>query len=173
MSRLRHHLAAGIAYLVTVVTAERKVLFADPSACRFFITCMDYQKQILRFRLHGFVLMPEHFHGIVHPSNEVGISEILKHLKGNFARKYNLIIGAEGHVWQRRFHLKGIRDPSHLLSELAYCHNNPVRAGLVRHPGDYEYSSYRYYYGNAYRGMIDRFDGGTPMPLCVTSPGRT
>ena len=126
---------------------------------------MDYQKQILGFKLYGFVLMPDHFHCILHPAEEAHVSEILKHLKGNFARKYNLIAGTEGHVWQRRSYLKGIRDLVHLVRELDYCHNKPVRAKLVEHSRDYAYSSYHHYQGNAYRGIIDRFDGGSPMPI--------
>ncbi len=33
MSRMRHHLAAGVAYWVTAVTAGRETLFAHPPAC--------------------------------------------------------------------------------------------------------------------------------------------
>jgi hypothetical protein len=35
-------------------------------------------------------------------------------------------------------------------------HYNPVRTGLVDSPGDYEFSSYRYYFGEDYRNLVDR-----------------
>jgi len=43
-----------------------------------------------------------------------------------------------------------------MLSELTYMHDNPVRAWLVATPGEYEYSSYQAYFGNAYKNLIDR-----------------
>jgi putative transposase len=173
MSHVTHHLEPRAAYCATSVTAERDPLFNSYSTCRFFITCLDYQKQIFGFKLYGFVIMPDHFHCLLQPLRGTSISAIMKYLKGNFARKYNLINTTEGHVWQRKFYLKGIRGISHLLRELEYCHNNPVRAGLVTTPGEYAFSSYQYYYGNAYRGMIDRFDGGSSMPPDITAAGHT
>ncbi|MEI6634868.1 MAG: transposase [Chlamydiota bacterium] len=173
MSHLKHHLETGAAYSVTSATAERNPLFNSPSACRFFLTCMDYQKQIFGFRLYGFVIMPDHVHCLIQPLNGIGISTIMKYLKGNFARKYNLIANAKGHVWQRKFYLRGIRGVPQLLRELEYCHNNPVRAELVTSPAEYAFSSYHYYHGNAYRGMIDRFDGGSSIPSDSTGIGHT
>ncbi len=134
---------------------------------------MDYQKQIFGFRLYGFVIMPDHVHCLIQPLNGIGISTIMKYLKGNFARKYNLIANAKGHVWQRKFYLRGIRGVPQLLRELEYCHNNPVRAELVTSPAEYAFSSYHYYHGNAYRGMIDRFDGGSSIPSDSTGIGHT
>jgi len=37
-----------------------------------------------------------------------------------------------------------------------YIHNNPVKAGLVKHPGDWEFSSYRDYSGSRNGKMINR-----------------
>jgi len=37
-----------------------------------------------------------------------------------------------------------------------YIHNNPVKAGLVKHPGDWEFSSYRDYCGSRYGKLINR-----------------
>jgi putative transposase len=38
-----------------------------------------------------------------------------------------------------------IQDNQHLMNVAFYCDANPVRAGIVKHPGDYMWSSYRFY----------------------------
>ena len=35
-----------------------------------------------------------------------------------------------------------------VLEKINYCHNNPVRAGLVGDPGDWKWSSYGWYQGD-------------------------
>jgi putative transposase len=39
-----------------------------------------------------------------------------------------------------------LADPSQIMQKLNYMHNNPVRRGLVAQPGDWPWSSWRYYY---------------------------
>ena len=48
-------------------------------------------------------------------------------------------------LWQRGFYDFNIYSEEKLLEKLNYVHHNPVRAGLVLSPGDYEWSSYRLY----------------------------
>ena len=45
------------------------------------------------------------------------------------------------HMWTHENHAVIIYSPEFAREKLAYLHNNPVRAGLVRKPEDYIYSS--------------------------------
>ncbi|MDI6605121.1 MAG: hypothetical protein QME35_08305 [Thermoanaerobacteraceae bacterium] len=50
-----------------------------------------------------------------------------------------------------------IRDGEELQNKIEYIHNNPVRAGIVETPEEYEFSSYNYYYdkvNNYFIGML-------------------
>lgn len=147
----------GVIYNLTSVTKNRMSLFLRTDACEFLIKCFEYQKYILAFKLFGFIIMPDHIHCLILPSEDSDISVIMKHLKGNFARKYNWIHATYGSLWQRRYYDTGIRGMLQMVSTLNYIHNNPVRAGLVTSPKDYRFSSYQYYYGNSYRGLIDQW----------------
>ena len=49
-------------------------------------------------------------------------------------------------LWQPGFYDFNIHSEEKLLEKLNYMHNNPVKAGLVLSPCDYEWSSYRQYY---------------------------
>jgi putative transposase len=153
---MRHYLEPGAVYSVTSVTKDRRPLFTDERACRFFITCLEFQKCVLSFKLYGFALMHDHVHCVIQPSKTADISKIMQHLKGNFARKYNSSVGDIGSLWQPRYYDRCIRNEFDLVRILEYIHDNPVRAGLVSSPGEWEYSSYRCYFGGAYRGLIDK-----------------
>ena len=48
-------------------------------------------------------------------------------------------------LWQPGFYDFNIYNEEKLLEKLNYMHNNPVKAGLVLSPSDYEWSSYREY----------------------------
>jgi REP element-mobilizing transposase RayT len=48
-------------------------------------------------------------------------------------------------IWTHDNHPEVIFSHSFMLQKLAYIHNNPVRAGIVRNPSEYLYSSARNY----------------------------
>ena len=50
-------------------------------------------------------------------------------------------------MWTHENHAMVIYSPSFALEKLDYLHNNPVRAGWVRKPEDYVYSSASKYAG--------------------------
>ena len=155
MNLLRRYYEPGAVYGITSVTLDRRALFFDQLACRFLLVCIEYNKYIYSFRFYGFVIMPEHLHCIIQPAPGTTISEIMKHIKGDFARKFNIMRKSSGSLWQKSFFDEVIRGRRHLINMIEYMHNNPVRAGLVAVPEDYEFSSYHYYYGDLYKNLID------------------
>ena len=49
-------------------------------------------------------------------------------------------------VWQRRFYDMNIWSEKKRLEKLNYMHNNPVKRGLVAEPGDWPWSSWKFYH---------------------------
>ncbi len=49
-------------------------------------------------------------------------------------------------LWQPGFYDFNVHSEEKLLEKLNYMHNNPVKAGLVSSPCDYEWSSYKKYF---------------------------
>jgi putative transposase len=45
----------------------------------------------------------------------------------------------KGLIWGHRFYNKVIGDDQHLLTTMAYCDLNPVRAGMVARAGDFKF----------------------------------
>ena len=173
MGKIHRYLEKGTVYFVTTNTINRRKIFTDETAAKFLLMCIGYNKFMLNFRLFGYVIMPDHLHMLLQTSEDsekYNLSFIMKQIKGNFARKYNewfqhreseikcnrqLIAGykkdAQGHfyrpVWQESFYDIALRDSKQVREKIEYMHWNPVKAGLVEHPKQYEFSSYQQYYG--------------------------
>lgn len=144
---LKHYLEKGFIYYVTSVTHLRKKIFLSNTASRFLLVTIAYHKYILDFKLFAYVIMPDHFHIIIQPSDEYSLPKIMNYIKGNFARKYNQTHKETGSVWQRRYYERVMRSEEETIQKIKYMHNNPVVKGLVKEPGDYEFSSHCQYFG--------------------------
>jgi putative transposase len=87
--------------------------------------------------------------------------DIMEYLnKINYEFKNKFIDSARGYIdqkrkfWMPRFDDEVIRNEKMFWCKLHYIHSNPVKAGLVRKPEDYKYSSARnYIYG--VQGALD------------------
>ncbi len=63
-----------------------------------------------------------------------------------YTRERNFREGVRGHLFQGRF-FSCVLDESHLMRAARYVELNPVAAGLVEDPGDYEWSSAPFHLG--------------------------
>ena len=80
-------------------------------------------------------------------SPEGPLSKPIQWLNQNHASYINRTYGRDGHLFQGRFKNAVIEAETHLHELTRYIHLNPVRAGMVEHPGDYRWSSYRDFLG--------------------------
>ncbi|MFQ3675319.1 MAG: transposase [Endomicrobiia bacterium] len=153
MNKIKRYLEQGTIYFITSVTKDRLPIFKDKFSAQFLVSCISYHKFVLEFNLFGYVIMPEHFHILIQPSKKYNLSEILRFIKGNFARKYNEFKNQKCEVWQRGFYDIAMRDSKDVFRWLEYMHYNPVKKGLVETPEKYEFSSWWQYFGSK-RGTI-------------------
>jgi REP element-mobilizing transposase RayT len=96
----------------------------------FDVECWDY------------CIMPNHCHLTLCP-RKANLSNAMGHLNGVYAMWWNAAHANVGHVFQGRFKAQIVQREGYLLALCRYIARNPVRAGLVEHPGDWEWSSYR------------------------------
>ncbi len=74
---------------------------------------------------------------------------------------YKKVYGYWGHVWQGRYRSNVIEAETYLMHCGKYIELNSVRAGIVRLPEEYVFSSYRHYA----RGQPDAVISDTPVFL--------
>ena len=125
----------GQAYLITFVTAQRRAVFADPllalSCCRAMVDSRHWQQA----ELLAWVLMPDHWHGLIVLGEQVKLSAQVARIKACSARAMDVDLARP--VWARGFHDHALRKEEALIDAARYIVLNPVRAGLVSRCGSY------------------------------------
>ena len=102
---------------------------------------MQNKRREGRFLLHEFVVMPDHFHLIVTPAEDVSLEKALQYIKGGFSFRVKKELALNSLVWEESFTNHRIRDAEDYQQHREYIHHNPVKAGLAKTPSAYPYSS--------------------------------
>ena len=98
---------------------------------------------IFSCRVHAYVLMTNHVHLLLSPGSETACSSLMKNLAQRYAQHFNRKNRRTGPLWEGRFHSNLVDTETYFLRCQRYIELNPVRAGMVRHPGGYQWSSFR------------------------------
>ena len=129
-------------YHVTSRGVDKRDIVLDEEDRRAFVHLLGSAVQEMEWILHCWVLMSNHLHLVVR-APKANLSTGMQQLLSTYAARFNKNRERIGHLFQRRFHAKPIKDEAHLLAVIRYVPLNPVRAGLVTTPEQWRWSSYR------------------------------
>jgi REP element-mobilizing transposase RayT len=107
------------------------------------VASLDASRKRLGFLLCGYVIMPDHWHGLIATQYPVTISDCIRDIKSVSARRLNRQRQRRGPVWQHQFWDRFVRHAKEYSERLDYLHDNPVRKGLVARPQDWRWSSFQ------------------------------
>jgi REP element-mobilizing transposase RayT len=139
----RLHFPGAVYHVIQRGNDGRDIFIDERDRTRFFLLC---QQNCERYgcRIHAYCLMTNHLHLAL----QVGTSQ-LANIMQNITFRYTQYINRKyhrtGHLFQGRYKALLIDADSYLLELIRYIHLNPVRAGMVRHPEDYLWSSHSDY----------------------------
>lgn len=140
MARLPRFVLPGIPHHVTQRGNGRQRVFFEDADYALYRDLFAQAAERAGCEVWAYCLMPNHVHAIVVPADEDG----LRRTFGDLHRRYTGFIHARarktGHLWQGRFGSVAM-DEAHLFHALRYVSLNPVRAGLVKHPAEWRWSS--------------------------------
>jgi len=91
---------------------------------------------------HAYCLMDNHYHLVVE-TPDANLSQGMRQLNGVYTQAYNRRHRRVGHLFQGRFKGILVQKESHFLEVCRYVVLNPVAAGIVKHPRQWAWSSYR------------------------------
>lgn len=94
--------------------------------------------------IHAYVLMTNHLHLLVTPHEEHSLGKALQMLGRYYVQYFNYSYQRTGTLWEGRYKATVIDSETYLLTCMRYIELNPVRAGMVSHPSEYPWSSYRH-----------------------------
>jgi putative transposase len=93
----------------------------------------------------AYCLMPNHYHLLIlSKSDRIGL-EVMQPLAVSYTKAINTQQNRVGPLFQRPYQVRQVISENHLAWLSRYIHMNPVEAGLVTNPVDWQYSSYRDY----------------------------
>ena len=108
----------------------RRGLFESVGAAEAFLVTLFEAADKFGWRVHAYVLMPNHFHLAVE-TPEPNLGEGMHWLQSSMATRFNRLRGESGHLFQGRYQALLIENVAALTRVVNYIHLNPVRAKIV------------------------------------------
>ena len=133
----------GALYHVTARGNRRQPIYLDDLDRRAWLGVLRDACPRNNSVVHAYCQMGNHFHLLIE-TLDASLSALMHQLNGSYSRGFNRRHGIVGHLFQGRYHALLIQKESHLLEVARYIVLNPVRAGFVALPQDWEWSSYRW-----------------------------
>jgi REP-associated tyrosine transposase len=127
-------------FVTSSICGKRNLLQSDRSAELFVRVLFDYRAQG-KFRLHEFVVMPDHFHALLTVGVGLTIEKAVQFIKGGFAFRAGRELGFRAPVWQKGFSEVRILDGDAYVRTAGYIRDNPVARHLVTEATQYPFSS--------------------------------
>ncbi len=112
-------------------------------------------------KIYAHAIMLNHVHLIIKEGEERKLSSIVISISTRFAKFYNRHHERKGRVFSRRYNSRPVNDDRYFFTLIRYIIRNPVKAGLINNPWDYEWSSAKNYLKRDgpffYKEVLDRY----------------
>ena len=122
---------------------NRQVCFAAPEDYRNYLDWLIELSPKTGCHVHAYVLMTNHVHLLLTCDETDSAAKLMKALGQRYVQYFNKAYKRSGTLWEGRYRSCLLQEEEYLMACMRYIELNPVRAGMVDHPGDYRWSSYR------------------------------
>jgi putative transposase len=140
MARIARAVAPGFPHHVTQRGNRRQQTFFNDEDYRSYLELMSEWCAKHHVEIWAYCLMPNHIHLIAVPETKDGLNSAIGEAHRRYTRRVNFREGWRGHLWQGRFS-SFVMEERHLHACTRYVELNPVRAGLVKKPEKWPWSS--------------------------------
>lgn len=140
MARIARVVIPGIPHHITQRGNRRQKVFFRDGDYDIYLDLMSEWCRKSDVAIWAYCLMPNHVHLIAMPSSGKSLAQAIGEAHRRYTRMINFREKWRGYLWQGRFASFPMDEP-HLYTASRYIELNPVRAGLVREPEEYEWSS--------------------------------
>ena len=153
MARRRRVFVDGFSLHVTQRGVNRGVIFKAPSDYRVFLSILAFESDRSGVRIHAYAMMRNHIHLLATPESQTSLPSLMQGLGRRYVLFFNDRYDRSGALWEGRYRDALVHDERYWLTCMRYVELNPVRAGIVKHAGEYRWSSY-WHHGLGHRDAI-------------------
>ncbi|MCZ6601927.1 MAG: transposase [Planctomycetota bacterium] len=146
MARLARVVVPGLPHHITQRGNRRQRTFFIPLDYEIYLDLLAEWSKKTGVEICAYCLMPNHGHLIGIPESKESLRECLSQVHAAYTRMINKRMKWKGYLWQGRFS-SFVMDEPHFITAVRYVLQNPVKAGLVKRPSDWPYSSARAHLG--------------------------
>jgi REP element-mobilizing transposase RayT len=143
----------GAVYHVTSRGNARQSIFIDDVDRQVFLEVLGNVVEKYNWLCHAFCLLDNHYHILVE-TQDPNLSLGMRQLNGVYTQRVNIRHHRVGHLFQGRYKAILVEKNEYLLELCRYIVLNPVRAGMVSEPKQWQWSSYP---ATAYAAKIPNF----------------
>jgi len=140
MARIARVVAEGYPHHVIQRGNRRQRTFFDDEDYAAYLDLMAEWCRKAKVAIWAYCLMPNHVHLIAVPRTADGLARSIGEVHRRYTRRINFRQGWRGYLWQGRFASYPM-DAEYCLAAARYIERNPVRAGLVKRPWQWPWSS--------------------------------
>jgi len=149
VARLPRYVIPDQSQYITQRGNNRQVIFAAEADYQRFRDALVEAAKKHGLAIHVYVCtyvwMTNHIHLLATPEFDHSISQVLQSVGKRYVQYFNFTYRRSGTLWEGRYRATVVHSEQYLLTLMRYIELNPVRAGMVAHPGDYPWSSYRHH----------------------------
>lgn len=128
---------------IMVQGIDREYIFQKEKYKKYYMKQINEKSE--EIQLIACCIMDNHAHLLVYSEDINKISKYMQKINTSFAKIYNSQENRVGYVFRDRYKSENITNIRYLKVCIAYIHNNPVKAGIVKQPNQYKYSTYNKY----------------------------
>ena len=132
----------GLPYHIIQRGNNREACFIEPENYQYYLELWQQLSSRYGVNVHAYCLMTNHIHFLVTPLQDNAISNTMKVVGSRYAQYINRQYKRTGTLWEGRHRGSLIQTEKYFLICSRYIEMNPVRAGMVKQPDEYRWSSY-------------------------------
>ncbi|RIW34267.1 transposase [Bacillus salacetis] len=134
-------------YHIIVRGINRQEIFHDDQDRITYLKTLQRYALLFGLKVYAWCLMDNHVHLLVEEGAE-DISITMKRIGVSYVHYYHWKYKTSGHFFENRYKSEVVESKRYFLTVLRYIHQNPLKAGMVKHAVEWEWSNCRGYYEN-------------------------
>lgn len=143
MPRLPRLEAVGVPQHIIQRGNNRQLCFGSNEDFAAYAAWLKEYSRKYEVDIHAWVFMTNHVHLLATANRQHGVSQMMQSLGRRYVQYFNYQYRRTGTLWEGRFRSCLVESERYLLECYRYIELNPVRAGMVKPPADYQWSSHR------------------------------